>query len=99
MDTESFRVVARFKAQPGRQHELRAVLVGLIEPTRRESGCIRYELLANQGDPTELTFVEEWEDPAALEAHFASAHIQAARERLPELLDEEMDLRRYDLVG
>lgn len=50
------------------------------------------------GGAGELVFVEEWSDEDALEAHFATAHIRAAREKLPELVAEEMDLRSYDLV-
>ncbi|MEZ5330750.1 MAG: putative quinol monooxygenase [Thermoanaerobaculia bacterium] len=95
---ESFRVIARFRAKAGKEAELRALLMGLIEPTRREAGCYRYELLVNQEEPGELVFVEEWSDEDALEAHFATAHIRAAREKLPELVAEEMDLRSYDLV-
>lgn len=96
---ESFRVIARFRAKAGKEAELRALLMGLIEPTRREAGCYRYELLVRQEEPGELVFVEEWQDEDALEAHLATPHILAARERLPELLDGEMDLRTYDLVG
>ena len=47
-------------ARPGKEDELRALLRGLIEPTRREPGCVTYELLQNTADPTDFTFVEEW---------------------------------------
>jgi len=40
---------------------------GLIEPTRKESGCISYELLQNRDDPTDFTFVEEWEKPRTID--------------------------------
>ena len=49
--------------------------------------------------PFEFTFTEEWTDPASLDAHFETAHIRGALERFPELLAEELDLRRNALVA
>lgn len=80
MPENTVRVVARVTARPDKVDDLRAVLSGLIEPTRKEPGCIHYELLQNNADPTDFTFVEEWESDAALDAHLASAHIQNAIE-------------------
>lgn len=57
---QAVRVVARVVARPGKEEELRTLLRGLIEPTRREPGCVVYELLQNTTDPTDFTFVEEW---------------------------------------
>jgi quinol monooxygenase YgiN len=96
---QTLSVIARFRAKPGRERELRSLLAELIAPTRKEAGCIRYELLVNEADPAELTFVEEWHDGDALNAHLATAHVQHAVSRCPDLLDGELDLRRYKLVG
>jgi quinol monooxygenase YgiN len=93
------RVVVRLKAKPEKASELRDLLIGLLAPTRQESGCIAYELLQNQEDRTDLVFVEEWRDGAALDAHFETDHIRSALDKLPELLAEELDVRRYMLVG
>lgn len=92
------RVIATFRARPGREAELLEVLDGLVEPTRREDGCRLYELWRNRADPGEFTFVEEWSSDEALAAHGASEHIAAARGRYPELIDGEVDLRLYDLA-
>jgi len=93
------RVIARLRAKPGKEVELRTLATGLIAPTRKEAGCIRYELLVNVADPAELTFVEEWRDGDTLNAHLATPHVQYAVSRCPELLLGELDLRRYKLVG
>ena len=94
----TLRVVARMKARAGKGSELRDLLQGLVEPTRKEPGCITYELLENNDDPGEFTFVEEWTDGKALDAHFATEHIKHALERLPELLAGDLDLRKYTCV-
>lgn len=99
MTPETLRVIARLKARPEKVAELREVLYGLLGPTRAESGCIRYEMLENQEDPREFTFTEEWTDAGALATHFETEHIRSALGRFPDLLAEELDLRRYSLVG
>ncbi len=95
MAEETLKVIARIKARPGKIDEMRALLASLVEPTRAESGCLRYELLHNLTDPADFTFVEEWRDAAALESHFNTEHIKGALTRLQELAAEPMDLRRY----
>ena len=99
MSQETVRVIARLRAKPGKEAELRTIAAGLIAPTRKEAGCIRYELLVNEADPAELTFVEEWRDGDTLNAHLATPHVQHALSRCPELLLGELDLRRFKLVG
>lgn len=79
-------VVARIRAQPGRTDEVREALLGLVWPTRKEAGCINYDLHQSQEDPTLFLFYENWESPEALDAHGRSAHIQAFRARSGELL-------------
>ena len=93
------RVVARVVARLGKEDELRTLLRGLIEPTRRELGCVTYELLQNTADPTDFTFVEEWSSGADLDVHLQSAHLRNARSRLPELTVADPDIRRYTVVG
>ncbi len=99
MSQGTVRVIARLVARPGKEDTLRSLLMGLIAPTRKESGCITYELLHKKGNSREFTFVEEWEDEAALEAHFATDHIKNALAKFPELLAEDLDLRKYVLVA
>jgi len=101
MPDQAVRVVARVVARPGKEDELRTLLRGLIviEPTRREPGCVTYELLQNTADPTDFTFVEEWRSDADLDAHLQSAHLRQARSRLPELTVADPDIRRYTVVG
>jgi quinol monooxygenase YgiN len=99
MPEGTLRVVARMVARPEAVEEVRSVLSGLVGPTRAERGCVLYELLQNRSDPTDFTFVEEWESEAALDAHLSSGHIREARSRLPGLLAAEPDIRRYSVVG
>lgn len=98
MAENSLRVIARLIANADSVDKVRSILSGLLDPTRKESGCISYELLQNRSDPTDFTFIEEWESDAALNAHLSTEHIQNALSKLPALLVGEPDIRRYSVV-
>lgn len=99
MSNATVKVVARITAQPDRVGELQALLQGLLDPTRKEPGCIRYQLLWNRSDPTDFTFVEEWADDAALDAHLLTPHVQNALAQAQSLLATAPDIRRYLMLG
>ena len=93
------RVVAHLRAQEGKGAELGEALEGLLEPTRAEPGNISYELLASLDGERDYTFVEEYQDGDALDAHMNTPHVQAAMAAMPELVDGDLDLRTYRLIG
>ena len=99
MPAMSLRVVARIKAKSETVSEVRELLSSLVEPTRKESGCIIYELLQNTEDPTDFTFVEEWESEAVLECHLASDHLKAIGPKLEPFVAEPPDIRKYSFVS
>ena len=99
MSTPTLRVVARLTAFPDKVAELKSLLLSIMEPTRKEKGCIKYELLQNQADPTDFTFVEEWESADLLELHLGSTHIQDAVQQLEGLAVAPPDIRRYELLA
>ena len=82
---KTLTVVATFQARPGKETELRAALTGLIAPTRKEAGCLNYDLHASTEDPARFLFHENWTDKAALDAHLKSPHLQALLPRVDEL--------------
>ena len=94
----SLRVVARIKALPDKVDLVRSILLELIEPTRNEEGCIVYELLQNKSDPTDFTFVEEWQSESFLDSHAKSQHLKGAAEKLRGVVAEAPDIRSYVAV-
>ena len=46
----------------------------LVQKTREESGCIKYDLYVDEKNENHFTFFEEWRDEKALEAHRNSEH-------------------------
>jgi quinol monooxygenase YgiN len=78
-------VVAVFEARPGQENELRKVLAGLVQPTRKEPGCINYDLHVFADNPAKLLFHENWQSRELLDTHLQSAHLKAALARVHEL--------------
>ncbi len=99
MSPTSLRVVARITARKDTVAEVRAILIGLVAPTRAEAGCVVYELLQNRADPTDFTFVEEWASDAAFERHHTTEHIRAAFPKLEALVANPPDIRTYSVVA
>ena len=98
MATDTLRMVVTMTAPDGKADELRAVLESLVEPSRAEAGCLQYELLENLDDPNQFTFVEEWRDAAAIDAHAKTDHFKEGMGKLKGLLAGRPELRRCRLV-
>jgi quinol monooxygenase YgiN len=94
----TIRVLAKVISLPYTLEETKNLLISLIEPTRQEVGCLRYELWQNQEDPTEFSFVEEWENGVALEAHFQTPHFLEAIQKIDKLLVSQPQILRYELI-
>jgi quinol monooxygenase YgiN len=78
-------VVAEMKAKPGKESELRAALMALVEPTRKEDGCVQYDLHVHSIDPGRFVFYENWASEETLARHAASEHLKALGEKLGDL--------------
>jgi quinol monooxygenase YgiN len=78
-------VIATFVARPGKETELRAALTALVAPTRKEAGCLNYDLHAATDNPPRFLFHENWTSKAHLDAHLQSPHVQALLPRVDEL--------------
>ncbi|HEX6863636.1 MAG TPA: putative quinol monooxygenase, partial [Thermoanaerobaculia bacterium] len=76
MPRETVHVLAIFVAAPGREAELESALSAMVEPTRNEAGCIRYDLTRALDGSGEFAFIEEWETVEDLNAHGRSEHIR-----------------------
>ncbi len=93
------RVVARFFARPDTVVGLQGLLSGLLEPTRHEPGCLRYELLQNLTDPTDFTFVEEWRTQQDVAEHLQTAHVREAQQRVGAFVSQPPEIQSYRVIG
>ena len=57
----------------------------MVAETTKEQGCLIYEFSQVLGHATRFRVYEEWQNQAALEAHFATPHMAAFRAVLAEV--------------
>ncbi|MGL6341163.1 MAG: putative quinol monooxygenase [Waterburya sp.] len=69
-------IIAHIKAKPGMEQRMQQDLLGLLAPTRSEPGCITFDLLSDINDPTVFILYENWENQAAIDAHFEQPYVK-----------------------
>lgn len=79
-------VFAYAEAAPGKEEELEKALLELVSQTRREEGCINYDLYRRADAVGAYTFYENWVDMPALERHRETQHVRRFREEAGALL-------------
>jgi quinol monooxygenase YgiN len=77
----SVRLVVTINAAPGKGAEFARAFKPRCEESRKDAGCLQFEIFQSVLDPDKFTLIELWESQAALDAH---AKLQAVRPPLPE---------------
>lgn len=86
-------VVATLTIKPGSLEALRAPAAACVAETRKEKGCISYELFASLDDPEKLVFVERWESREDLTAHSEQPHLVEWRDAsAPHLVERRIEI-------
>lgn len=85
------RVIARFVARKGKETQLRALLQGMLAPTRAERGCKSYELYESDSSGR-YYLCEEWESRAALDQHKGTPHFKHLTQTGGELVQEPFEV-------
>ncbi len=85
-------VVATIVARKDTAADVEKILLGLIAPSRRDPGCISYDLHRSQDDPNVFVFYETWESRELLGKHLETPHLLAWREKAPNMT-ESMDVK------
>ena len=99
MNGKPVTVIAKVKAQPGKEAEVLRELMALIEPSRKDAGCINYDLHRAQADATCFMFHENWESREHLDRHLAKADLQATLARVAKMVAEPPEISLWDGVG
>lgn len=78
-------VVSKSVVKQDKVNEYKLLTVKLIEETRKEAGCISYDLCEHIENPNILTFIEKWESKEHLDAHMKTTHFTEIVPKLKEL--------------
>ncbi len=74
----ALEVVAIIKAKEGKADVVREAMSSLMAPSRKDKGCIRYDLYEAQGAPGTFVNIETWASQEDINAHLAQPHLGAA---------------------
>ena len=88
-------VVVKVTARSDKASEMRAVVLKLAEDSRKEVGCIRYDVMQSAAEPHVFMLVEEWTSSTHLDAHNLTPHVHDAIMKATPLAATPLDVGRY----
>ena len=91
------KVVVKITARPDAASAMRAVVLALAQASRKEAGCVSYDVLQNAAELHVFVLVEEWTSTAHLDAHNLAPHVHDAVMRATPLAAAPLDVGRYAL--
>ncbi len=94
----AIHVVAHVDTVGGGQADAPGLLTRLAEASRKEQGCLRFDVLQHTMRANHFTVIEIWENQKALDAHVAAPHTKQYREALQPMSGSPLDERLYKAV-
>ena len=91
-------VFASFHPREGRASDLRSLLMWMVERTRAEPGCERYDLYEQIDAGGALHLFERYRSQEALEAHRAADYFVEYRRQVTDLLEEPIGVVVLDPI-
>lgn len=95
----AFSVVAEVRAKPGKENELRAVTLPLIDLVRGDPKNLVYFLQEDRESAGHFVFYEVFANEAGFEAHNNMPYVKAWLARLPELAEGGVKVVRMEILG
>jgi quinol monooxygenase YgiN len=99
MNANSLTVVAQIKAKPGKEAEVRQELLSLVAPSRKDPGCVNYDLHQALDNPALFMFHENWTSEAHLERHLQKPDLQAVLARVKQLTADPPQITLWKQIG
>lgn len=90
-------IIGTVRLLPENLERAKPVMRAMVEASRAEAGCLEYVYAEDLFAPGLIHVKERWIHQAALDAHFASAHIQTWRGSWAGLGIGERDLKVYEV--
>jgi quinol monooxygenase YgiN len=98
-NVKSLTVLAHVKAKAGKESEVRRELLSLVAPSRRDPGCLNYDLHQAVDNPAQFLFHENWTSKAHLDQHLQKPDLQATLSRVGQLVAEPPQITLWEKIG
>ena len=70
-------VIARAQVRPDSRTKFIAAAQDCIQATRRENGCLAYDMHESLTQPGHFVSIESWEERKHVDSHMQQPHLQA----------------------
>ena len=94
-----FTLVVVLTAKDGQGKQLEELFKPAIAATRKEKGCIAYDLNRDLAEAAKYYVYERWQSVAALEAHLQTPHIKTLLSKIGDVLAGEPEVKFYAVAG
>ena len=74
--------------------DARSAILGIVEQTRQEKGCRSFDIFEGE-EPGHIYLFEEWDDQAALDAHYAQPYTTAVFEQYQQWLAQPPEIKKF----
>ncbi len=91
-------VVTHIDVPPPNKDPCIALLEVQVAASRKDSGCVRFEVFQQADRPNHFSVVEAWADRASFDAHIVAGHSRDFRKKLTPLSGGLYDERLYALA-
>src|SRR4029453_16695224 len=99
MNANSLTVLAIVKAQAGKENQVRQALLSLVEPSRKDAGCLNYDLHQAAYNPALFMFHENWTGKAHREQPRANPGLQAVLANVAQMVAEPPEITLWNRIA
>lgn len=92
-------VVATFNVKPDHVEEGKSLILGFVEPSLVQPGCLFYDAYQSNEDPAEFVIVDAWATQEDLDGHANSEHVAKTVEQLLPLLAKPASVSTYRKIS
>ncbi len=93
-------VFVRFFPKADQEARVESILRGMVVQTRREPGCLRYDLYQSRNAAGARIFclLERYADTTAQQAHRETSHYKDYRANIMDLLEQPIEITLLDTL-
>ncbi|MBA4794998.1 MAG: antibiotic biosynthesis monooxygenase [Phenylobacterium sp.] len=92
-------IAGTVRVPPENLEAFRPHMQAMLEASRAEDGCVEYAYAEDVAEPGLIRVFEVWRDPAAIDAHFQTAHMAAWRAAWPQFGVSDRRLFAYEVAS
>jgi len=86
-----------YKAKEGKREELQALLQGLVDQSKQETGCLLYELYEDRKASGHFFILEKWDSRESFGQHAKQPFLAEGFQQMEGLLEEPYKIVTYKL--